>query len=86
MRPRLVVAMFLMSLASLAASDACAEPLQVDWLVQYCNEEIQTTVLANDPRMLRNISNSLMTSGPSYLEGSIYLQRRQSFTDLCPEL
>jgi hypothetical protein len=63
-----------------------AAPLEVDWLIQYGNETIQTVELSTQPRMLRNISNSLMTAAPSYLNDSIYLQRRSDFINLYPEL
>ena len=59
---------------------------EVNWLTQYGNETIQTTDLSTQPRILRNISNSLMTSAPSYLNGSIYLQRRSDFVNLYPQL
>ncbi len=63
-----------------------AAPLEVNWLTQYGNETLQTADLSTQPRMLRNISNSLMTAAPSYLNDSIYLQRRSNFTNLYPEL
>jgi len=65
---------------------ARAATVQVDWITRYCNETIQTADLSGQPRMLRNISNSLMTAAPAYLDDAVYLQRRQNFTDLCPEL
>ncbi len=65
---------------------AGAASLEVTFITQYCNETIQTTDLSTDPRMLRNISNSLMTAAPDYLDESIYMQRRSNFTDFCPEL
>ncbi|MBI2823069.1 MAG: hypothetical protein HYX69_00095 [Planctomycetia bacterium] len=61
-------------------------PLEVTWLIQYGNETLQTADLSGQPRMLRNISNSLMTAAPSYLNDSIYLQRRSDFINLFPEL
>lgn len=69
-----------------AVRPAGAASISVSFITQYCNETIQTTDLSTDPRMLRNISNSLMTAAPSYLDESIYMQRRSNFTDLCPEL
>lgn len=68
------------------ASLAPAAPLDATWITQYCNETIQVANLASQPRMLRNISNSLMTSAPDFLDGAIYLQRRNNFTARCPEL
>lgn len=65
---------------------AYADPLVVDWLTQYCNEDIQTVDLSTNSRMLRNISNSLMIAAPEYLDDAIYLQRRSEFFSRCPEL
>lgn len=67
------------------APAARSAPLQVDWITQYCNESIQSVDLAQDSRMIRNISNSYMTQAPSFLDGATYLQRR-SDTNLCPDL
>ncbi|HEY1600094.1 MAG TPA: hypothetical protein VGG64_10855 [Pirellulales bacterium] len=63
-----------------------AVPLEVDWITQYGNETLQTATLSPAPRMLRNISNSLMTAAPNYLDGSIYLQRRTDYVDNYREL
>lgn len=68
---------------ALFASLAPAAPLDVDWITQYCNESIQVADLPSQPRMLRNISNSLMTSAPDFLQNAIYLQRRNAS---CAEL
>ena len=65
---------------------AQAAPLEVTWLTRYGNEALQVTNVASQPRMLRNISNSLMTSAPSFLAGTIYVQRRQNYTNAYPEL
>jgi hypothetical protein len=65
---------------------AFAEPLVVEWLTQYCNEDIQTVDLSTNSRMLRNISNSLMIAAPEYLDDAIYLQRRTEFFSRCPDL
>ena len=61
-------------------------PITASWITRYGNESIQTTDLSTQPRMLRNISNSLMTAAPSFLDDSIYLQRRTNFVSLFPEL
>ena len=53
-----------------------AAPLEVSWLTQYGGESLQTVNLPTAPRMIANISNSLMTAAPSYLDDAIYLQRR----------
>ncbi len=83
---RFVVVALLALLNSSAAVITSGAPLEVDWLVQYGNETLQTAHIASQPRMIRNISNSLMTAAPSYLDGSIFLQRRSDFVNLYPEL
>ncbi|HEY4307904.1 MAG TPA: PEP-CTERM sorting domain-containing protein [Pirellulales bacterium] len=65
---------------------AHAVPFTVSWLTHYGNESIETAHLSEQPRMLHNISNSLMTAAPSFLDGSIYLQRRSEFTTNYTEL
>lgn len=67
------------------AGAARAASIDVDFITRYCNEEIETAVLASQPRMQRNIENSLMTAAPSYLDNSVYIQRRSNM-NLCPEL
>ena len=66
----------LMALQVCWSPPAIADPLEVDWITQYYNELLNTAHLADPPKMLRNIQNSLMTSAPSVLEGAIYLERR----------
>ena len=59
----------------------CQAPqLEVSWLTQYGGESLQTVNLPTAPRIIANISNSLMTAAPSYLDDAIYLQRRSNFT------
>jgi hypothetical protein len=77
---QLIVAIVL-TVVLLKAGLTQAETLQVNWLTQYGNESIQTANLATQPRMLTNISNSLMTAAPSFLDGSTYLQRRSDFVN-----
>lgn len=84
MRTRTLLA-FLTFVPFALAQVAGAASLDVDFITRYCNEEIQTAILASQPRMQRNISNSLMTAAPSYLDQSVYLQRRSNM-DLCPQL
>ena len=57
-----------------------AHSLEVSWLTQYGGESLQTVNLPTAPWMIANISNSLMTAAPSYLDDAIYLQRRSNFT------
>ncbi len=75
----LLMAVFLLG-GFAPARFAMATPLQINWITQYGNESVQTTNVSTDPRMIANISNSLMTAAPSYLNGSLYLQRRSEFT------
>jgi hypothetical protein len=77
---QLIVAVVL-TVIFLSARLTQAGTLQVNWLTQYGNESIQTANLATQPRMLTNISNSLMTAAPSFLDGSNYLQRRSDFVN-----
>jgi hypothetical protein len=71
--------------SSFLASSARAD-LQLSFITQYCNETIQTADPETDPRMLRDISNSLMTDAPAYLDDALYGQRRTNFVNLCPDL
>lgn len=71
---------------TLSVQYAQSDELQLTFITQYCNEAIATADIDADPRMLRNISNSLMTEAPDYLDGAIYLQRRSNMVNLCPEL
>jgi hypothetical protein len=74
----------ILSMLVLLGPVGLSESTEVTWITRYCNEEIQVAQLGDDPRMIRNISNSLMIEAPAFLNGSTYLQRR-SDTNLCPD-
>lgn len=81
-----LVFVFTLFAVSIAQRPIHADPLTLEWVTQYCNETIQTADLSTNPRMLRNIMNSLMTSAPVFLDGALYLQRRTEFVNRCPDL
>lgn len=85
MRRLSTLAVIVLIMQSFPTQSARSEVLQLEFITQFCNEAIATADIASDPRMLRNISNSLMTDAPSFLDQAIYLQRRTGF-NLCPEL
>ncbi len=75
-----------MILLSLKLPAALSQDLALNYITQYCNESIETVNIASDERLLTDISNSLMTAEPIYLNEAIYLTRRTNFVNLCPEL
>ncbi|CAK9052771.1 Na(+)/H(+) antiporter [Durusdinium trenchii] len=69
----------------LSVVSACAVALELSFITQYCNEQISTVDASTDTRMLQNISNSLMTDEPAFLDDALFLRRRTD-NNLCPEL
>lgn len=78
-------ALTLLIVLSFGLSSAPAQALELSFITQYCNEQISTVDTSTDTRMLQNISNSLMTAEPAFLDDALFLRRRTD-NNLCPEL
>lgn len=85
MRPLLILAIATLFVQAVVLSPAYAQDLELAFITQYCNEQIGTVDTGTDTRMLQNISNSLMTDEPDFLNNAIFLRRRTDH-NLCPEL